>query len=102
MAEKTAPTPTEQFREQYQAVENAFAHGSRAVNELTMATTEMTFDLFQKGFQYNQQFVQQFERGLQDTLATYRTLYQDGLKSWQGYVQSVNDIVTRNVETFKG
>jgi len=86
-------TAQQQAREQFKVAENTFQNAANMWNDALSATTEWTFDAAERGLHYNQQFVGQAERAM----ATYRGLYQDGLKAWQGYVQSINNIFSRTL-----
>jgi hypothetical protein len=90
-------TTQQQAREQFKVAENAFQNMFRMWNEAFFATTEWGFDMFERGLHYNQELYSQSERTMKQALTSYRGLYQDGLKSWQGYVQGINDIVSRTL-----
>ena len=93
MAEqKTAP---QQVREQFKVAETNAQNMLRVWDEAFFATTEWTFDMFERGLRYNRELGGQSERVLNDALASYHSFYRDGFKSWQGYVQSVNEIGSR-------
>ena len=38
----------------------------------------------------------QTDKTANEALASYRTMYIDGMKTWQGYLQGVSEIVSRN------
>ena len=93
MAEqKTAQQPA---REQFKVAENNAQNMLRVWNEALFTTTEWTFDMAERSLRYNQELRSQTERTLNEALASYRGLYQDGLKTWQGYVQGLNEIVSQ-------
>jgi hypothetical protein len=92
MAEKTAQ---QQVREQFKVAEDTVQNAVRAWNDLTVATFEFGVDMAEKNLRYAQEARGQFERVAQESLASYRKIQEDGLKTWQGYVQGFNEIVNR-------
>jgi hypothetical protein len=90
-------TTQQQVREQFKVAENGFQNALRVWNDMISTTTEWTFDLAERGLRYNQELLGQNERALNETLVTYRGLYRDGMKTYQGYVQSFNDLMTRSL-----
>jgi hypothetical protein len=88
-------TAQQQTREQFKVVENTAQNTLRVWNDLFFATTEWTFDLAERSLRYNQELRGQTERTFNEALASYRGLYQDELKIWQGYVQGLNDVASR-------
>jgi len=90
-------TTQQQAREQFKVAENAAQNMLHVWNEAFLATTEWTFDMFERSLHYNQELRSQSERTMNEALARYRGLYQDGMKSWQGYVQGINDIASRTL-----
>jgi hypothetical protein len=87
----------QQAREQFKVAENAAQNMLRVWNDAFLATTEWTFDMFERSLRYNQELRSQSERAMSEALSSYRGLYQDGLKSWQGYIQGINDIASRTL-----
>jgi hypothetical protein len=90
-------TAQQQAREQFKVAENAAQNMLRMWNEAFFATTEWSFDMFERSLRYNQELRSQGERTMKEALASYRGLYQEGVKSWQGYVQGINDIASRTL-----
>lgn len=90
-------TAQQQAREQFKVAENNVQNMLRVWNEAFFTTTEWTFDVAERSLRYNQELRSQTERTLNEALASYRGLYQDGLKTWQGYVQGINEIVSRTL-----
>jgi hypothetical protein len=90
-------TTQQQAREQFKVAENNFQSMLRVWNEAFFATTEWTFDVAERSLRYNQELRGQSERTLNEALASYRALNQDGLKTWRGYVQGINEIVSRTL-----
>ena len=90
-------TAQQQAREQFKVAENAAQNMLWVWNDAFLATTEWTFDMFERSLRYNQELRSQSERAMSEALASYRILYQDGLKSWQGYIQGINDIASRTL-----
>ena len=88
-------TAQQQAREQFKVAENNAQNMLRVWNEALFTTTEWTFDMAERSLRYNQELRGQSERTLNEALASYRALYQDGLKTWQGYLQGLNDIAAR-------
>jgi hypothetical protein len=88
-------TAQQQVREQFKVAENNIQNIVRVWNEALFATTEWSFDLAERSLRYNQELRSQNERTFNEALANYRSLYQDGLKSWQGYVHSITEIASR-------
>jgi hypothetical protein len=86
-------TAQQYVREQYKVVENQAESLLRAANDLAATTATCTFDAIEQSLRYNQELRAQLERPWQETVGIYRRMYQDGLKSWQTYVQSVNAIL---------
>jgi hypothetical protein len=88
-------TTQQQAREQFKVAENNAQNMLRVWNEALFTSTEWTFDMAERSLRYNHELRGQSERTLNEALASYRALYQDGLKSWQGYLQGLNDIASR-------
>ncbi|HNP70743.1 MAG TPA: hypothetical protein PLO33_14160 [Kouleothrix sp.] len=82
-------------QEQYKVVENAAGNAMRVWADLATTTTEYSFQAFEQGLRYNQELGAQAEKIAQEALANYRQFYQDGMKTWQGYMQGVNELVAR-------
>ena len=89
-------TAQQQVREQYKVAENTLQNAVRAWNDLTVATVELSLDMAEKNLRYAQEARSQADRALQETLASYRRIQSESLKTWQGYVQGVNEIVSRS------
>src|SRR5262245_343411 len=85
----------EQAREQFKVAENAVQNLFRMWNEAFFATTDWGFDMFERSLRYNQELYSQSERTMKEALTSYRGLYEEGLKSWQGYMQGINEIASR-------
>jgi hypothetical protein len=90
-------TAQQQVREQYKVAENMAENVVRAWSDLLATTSALTFEAAEKSLHYNQEVRAQVERTMQESLATYRRMYQDGIKTWQGYVQGVNEIFNRSI-----
>ena len=88
-------TAQQQAREQFKVAEHTAQNALHAWNDMFFATTDWSFDLVERGLRYNQELLGQTERAFNEVVTSYRGLYQDGVKSWQGYVQGLNDIVSR-------
>jgi hypothetical protein len=88
---------TQQAREQFKVAENTAQNMLRVWNDMLFTTTDWTFDMAERSLRYNQELRSQSERTLNEALASYRGLYYDGLKTWQGYVQGINDIISRSL-----
>lgn len=96
MSEPKTTTP-KQVRDQFKVAENTVQNAMRAWSDLTLATFDMTFDAAEKSMHYNQEVRGQADRAMRDAMMTYRQMYQDGLKTWQGYVQGISEIFTRTI-----
>jgi hypothetical protein len=94
MAEQKSAQQT--VREQYKAAETVADNMMRAWSDLAATTVELTFENFEKGLHYNQQARAQADRLVSEALANYQQMYEDGLKTWQGYVQGVREILNRS------
>jgi hypothetical protein len=90
-------TAQQQAREQFKVAENTAQNTLHVWNDMLFATTDWTFDMAERSMRYNQELRSQSERTLNEALASYRGLYYDGLKTWQGYVQGINDIISRSL-----
>lgn len=88
-------TAQQHVREQFKVAEDRYQKVLDTWNDVLLATTDWTFDLAERGLRYNQELCVQVHRAVHESLATHRKLYQDGLKAWQGYVQGINEIVSR-------
>lgn len=88
-------TAQQAAREQYKVAETMAEGVLRAWADLAATTTEYSFEAFEKNVRYAQESRAQAEKVMNDTLAGYRRMYQDGLKTWQSYVNGVNEIVGR-------
>ena len=89
-------TTQQQVREQFKVAENTFQSAYRAWNDIAAATVDANLDMAEKSLSYAQEARGQFERIMQESLANYRRVQAESLKAWQGYVQSVNEIVNRS------
>ena len=94
MAEQKTAQQT--VREQYKVAENAAENTLRAWSDLAATTTEFGFESFEKSLRYSQEARAQADQLTSEALASYRRMYQDGLKTWQGYVQGVSAILNRS------
>jgi hypothetical protein len=88
-------TAQQAVREQYKVAENLAENVLRAWNDLATTTAEYTFDNYEKSLRYNQEARAQAERLTSESLASYRRVYEDGFKTWQGYVQNITQILSR-------
>ena len=77
-------TAQQAVREQFMVVENAAENVFKAWSDLAASTAGFTFDAVEKSIHYGE-----------EALTSYRKVYEDGLKTWQSYVQGVNDIFKR-------
>lgn len=84
------------MREQYKVAESFAENVLRAWTDMATTTTQFAFDRFEKNLRYAQETRAQADQVVQETLTNYHRLYQEGLKSWQGYVQGINDILARS------
>jgi hypothetical protein len=89
-------TAQQQVREQYKVAESTAQNVFRAWSDVAAATTELTFETFQKNLNYAQELRSQADRAAVEALATYQRVYQESMKAWQGYIQGVNEIVNRS------
>jgi hypothetical protein len=93
---------TQQYvREQYKVVENQAETVLRTWNDLVATTAALSFDTAEQSLRYNQELRAPVEHAFQEATGVYRRMYQDGLKSWQTYVQGVNAILTRENQLTK-
>ena len=93
---------TQQYvREQYKVVENQAETVLRTWNDLAATTAALSFDTMEQSLRYNQELRAPVERAFQEATGVYRRMYQDGLKTWQTYVQGVNAILTRENQLSK-
>ena len=88
-------TAQQAVREQYKVAENMAGNVARAWADLAATTSEYAFSAFEKNLGYAQEARAQADKIMHETVASYRRIYQDGVKTWQGYVQGVNEIVGR-------
>lgn len=88
-------TAQQAVREQYKVAENMAENVVRAWADLAATTSEYTFDAFEKNMRYAQDARSQADKIVHDALSSYRRIYQDGVKTWQSYVQGVTEIVGR-------
>jgi hypothetical protein len=88
-------TAQQQVREQFKVAETNAQNMLRLWDEAFFTTSEWTFDMFERGLRYNQELRGQSERVFNEALASYHSFYRDGFKAWQGYVQGLNEIVSR-------
>jgi hypothetical protein len=94
MAEQKTAQQT--VREQYKVAENVAENMLRAWSDLAATTTELTFESFEKSLRYSQEARAQADRLANEALTNYRRMYQDGLKTWQNYIQGVSEILNRS------
>ena len=94
MAEQKSAQQT--VREQYKVAENIAENMLRAWSDLAATTADLTFGSFEKSLHYGQEARTQADRLANEALTNYRRMYEDGLKSWQGYVQGVSEILNRS------
>ena len=88
-------TAQQAVREQYKVAESMAGSVVRAWADLAATTSEYAFNAFEKNMGYAQEARAQADKIMHETFAGYRRIYQDGVKTWQGYVQGVNEIVSR-------
>lgn len=88
-------TAQQAAREQYKVAENAAENVLRAWSDLAATTAEFALENVEKSLRYSQEARAQADRLAGEALASYRRIYEDGLKSWQGYVQGVSAILNR-------
>jgi hypothetical protein len=88
-------TVQEQMREQYKVVETTAQKLFDTWSDLSVTTTEWGMNALEQTLRYNAELRSQNERALQETVATYRNMYQTGLRAWQDYVRNINGIVSR-------
>lgn len=89
-------TAQQAMREQYKAAEDVAENVVRVWSELTATTVDYTFDAVEKSVRLSQEARTQADKLVQGAFESYRRVYQDGMKSWQGYVQGVSDVFTRS------
>ena len=90
-------TAQQQVREQFKVAETSTQNMLRVWEEAFFATSEWTFDMFERGLRYNRELGGQSERVVNEALASYHSFYRDGFKSWQDYVKSVSEIGSRTL-----
>jgi hypothetical protein len=88
-------TVQEQLREQFKVAETTAQKLFDTWSDLSVTTTEWSMNALEQTLRYNAELRSQNERALQETVATYRNMYQTGLRTWQDYVHSINGIVSR-------
>ncbi|MBK9941703.1 MAG: hypothetical protein U0Z44_11285 [Kouleothrix sp.] len=88
-------TTQQAVREQYKVAETMAEQMLRAWADLATTTTEYTFEGFEKTLRYGQETRLQAEKLTHEALTGYKRIYEDGLKTWQSYLQGVNEIMTR-------
>ena len=88
----------QQFREQYKVAENTAQNALNAWLDLTVTTTEWSFNAFEQNLRYGFELRGQADRAVQEALTTYRAIYLNALHSWQDYVGKVNSVVSRVTE----
>ena len=89
-------TTQQQVREQFKVAENNFQSAFRAWNDVAAVTADVNLELAEKSLRYAQEARGQYDRVVQETLASYRRMQSEALKAWQSYFQSVNEIVYRS------
>jgi hypothetical protein len=90
-------TAQQQVREQFKVAETNAQNMLRVWDEMFFATTEWTFGMFERSLRYNQELGGQSEQVVNEALASYHSFYRDGYKSWQSYVQGINEIGSRTL-----
>jgi hypothetical protein len=90
-------TAQQQVREQFKVAETNTQNMLHVWDEAFFATTEWTFDMFERGLRYNRDLGGQSERVFSEALSSYHSFYRDGFKSWQDYVKSVYEIGSRTL-----
>ena len=90
-------TTTDQVRAQFQAGEQTAQNVIQAATDLTVTTATYGFQAFEQGLHYATDLRGQSERLANETFQSYRRIYEDGLRTWQGYVQGVTEIMTRKI-----
>lgn len=88
-------TTQQAVREQYKVAEGMAGNVVRAWGDLAATTSEYAFNAFEKNLGYAQEARTQADKIVHETVAGYRRIYQDGVKTWQSYVQGINEIVSR-------
>ncbi len=95
MAEKQ--NTTEQVRTQFQIGEQMTQNLIQAVTDLTVTTATYGFQAMEQGMRFTDDLRGQSERVAHESFQTYRRLYEDGLRTWQGYLQGATEIMTRKI-----
>ncbi|MBA3943058.1 MAG: hypothetical protein H0X37_00680 [Herpetosiphonaceae bacterium] len=88
---------TEQMRAQFQIGGQMTQNLIQAAADLTVTTATYGFQAMEQGMRYTTDVRGQSERLAHETFQTYRRVYEDGLRTWQGYLQGVTEIMTRKI-----
>ena len=91
-----ATNTQQQFRDQFTAASQTSQEALHALNDVSLAMAELTLRTAEQNIRIGQDLRAQNDRMVQDAFSTYRRWYEDGLRNWQGYVQSVSRIVNRS------
>ncbi len=88
---------TEQVRAQFQMGEQMTQKVIQAATDLTVTTATYGLEAMEQGMRYTADARGQSERVAHEAFQSYRRLYEDGVRAWQGYLQGVAEIMTRKI-----
>jgi hypothetical protein len=88
----------EQLRKQYQDATDRAMKSVRAWNELVAVSTDMAFDVVLKNWNYSRSLRNSAEQAIESALQTQHKLTGEMMQVWQGYTNSVREIVDKSTK----
>ncbi len=88
----------EQLRKQYQDATDRAMKSVRAWNELVAVSTDMAFDVVLKNWNYSRSLRNSAEQAIESALQTQHKLTSEMMQVWQGYTNSVREIVDKSTK----
>lgn len=93
--EKAPEKVVETARHYAQEAEKVGADAFRMYNDLMATTTNYYFDTLNRTMHGTMELTTHFEHAMDNMTAIYRRIYEEGLKSWETYVEDINKTFPR-------
>jgi hypothetical protein len=87
-----------ELRKQYQDATDRAMKSVRAWNELVAVSTDMAFDVVLKNWNYSRSLRNSAEQAIESALQTQHKLTSEMMQVWQGYTNSVREIVDKSTK----
>ncbi|MEN9933704.1 MAG: hypothetical protein RLZZ387_283 [Chloroflexota bacterium] len=94
----TNHTVDETFRKQVSGAQDVIGKSARAWNDLLVTSTDMAYDVVLKNWNYSRSLRGSAEQAVEDAINTQSRLAKEMLQVWQGYTESVQEILTKTTK----